>query len=510
MSSATRQGVLDLGSNSFHVLVADVTEAGEIVPVLREREMLHLGAAVAQHGHIPAEAGRKAVAVAAHLTELARRCGVDTPLAVATSALRDASNGAQVVAAIEQATGVTIDVIDGAEEAARAWIGVHNSVGMEMGHVLVLDLGGGSLEFAVGSGHAPEQLTSVDLGVSRLSTLAPADPPDALEIGRLTAHVEQALDPIVDGLAPDGLDTVVSVGGTVRALARLIAAQDQVWLPATVNQLTIPVPRLEQTRDSLLGMTAIERAALPGMKARRADRIHIAAVVLSATLRRLGATAFLVSDWGLREGSLLRSLGIEQTPSPEQLRLRAVERTRTTFVPDDPHLPHVAHLTERLFEVTDTLHGLQAEDQEMAGHAARLHDIGESLALRNHDRHGAYLVEHAEIRGFSPSETAMLATLVRFHKAPSIDDAYPPWQALSDRDRARTRRILALLQVADGLDRARDQAVRDVTGRRRQDRFELVLHGRGLHVARAEVERKTTMFAEVFGLPIELVDRLSD
>lgn len=508
MISETRRGVLDLGSNSFHVLVADVTNDGEIIPVLREREMLHLGAAVAQIGHIPADAARRAVAVAAHLTELARRSGVEKPLAVATSALRDASNGRQVIAAIEQATGIAIDVIDGAEEAARAWLGVHSSVGMAMGRVLVLDLGGGSLEFAIGTGDAPEQLASVELGVSRLSTLAPADPPDAVEIQQLLEHVHEGLDGVLNDLDAASVDTTVMVGGTVRALARSIAAQDHVWLPATVNQLTIQSPRLQKARDDLLGMTTAERTRLPAMKARRADRIHVAAVVLSATLDRLGLPDFVVSDWGLREGSILRSIGVERTPPPASIRMRAVERTRNKFVPDDPHLPHVAMLTERLFDEASQVHGLQPGDRELAGHAGRLHDVGESLALRNHDQHGAYLVEHAEMRGFSPAETGILATLVRFHKASAIDPEYPPWRALGDTDRQRTRRILALLQVADGLDRARDQSVRDVTGRRRSDRFELALHGHGLHVARAEVDRKTAMFTEVFGLPVEFVDRV--
>lgn len=508
MSPTTRRGVLDLGSNSFHVLVADTTDEGEIIPVLREREMLHLGSEVAAHGHVPADAARRALAVATHLAELARRAGVDTTQAVATSALRDAANGTSVTAAIEQATGVHIDVIDGAEEARRAWLGVHASVGMDMGHALVLDLGGGSLEFATGRGDTPSWLSSVDLGVSRLSTLVPSDPPDPGEIQRLGERVRHVLDGIVGELDGASIDTAVLVGGTVRALARSIAAQDHVWLPATVNQVGITVPRLEKMRDDLVGMSTRERAAIPGMKARRADHIHVAAVVLCAVLDRLGLDEFVVSDWGLREGTLLQGMGIERTPAPAEIRMRAVERTRSTFVPDDPHLPHVAMLVERLFDESSQVHDMTASDRELLGHAARLHDVGESLALRNHDKHGAYLVEHAEMRGFSPAETAMLASIVRFHKATTIDDEYPPFRALGHDDRDRTRRLIALLQVADGLDRARDQSVRDVTGRRRGDRFELALHGHGLHVARAEVDRKTKMFAEVFGVPIEIVDRV--
>lgn len=508
MSASVRRGVLDLGSNSFHVLVADTTADGEVIPVLREREMLHLGSAVAKHGRIPPEAAQRALSVATHLAELARRCGVDAMHAVATSALRDAENGPSVTSAIEQATGVTIDVIDGAEEARRAWLGVHASVGLDTGHAMVLDLGGGSLEFATGREDEPSWLSSVDLGVSRLSTLVPSDPPDPAEIEQLGEHVHDVLDGVIPHVDASSIDTVVLVGGTVRALARTIAAEDHVWLPATVNQLTISARRLEKMRDDLVGMTVRERTQLPGMKARRADHIHVAAIVLCAVLDRLGLADFLVSDWGLREGTLIQSMGINRTPSPTEIRRRAVERTRMTFVPNDPHLPHVAMLVERLFDESALVHNLGPADRELLGHAARLHDVGESLALRNHDKHGAYLVEHAEMRGFSPTETAMLASIVRFHKATAVDDEYQPFQALGPDDRDRTRRLIALLQVADGLDRARDQSVRNLTGRRRGDRFELALHGHGLHVARAEVDRKTKMFADVFGFPLEIVDRV--
>ena len=133
-----RSSVLDLGSNSFHVLVADVHEAGYVDPVLREREMLHLGRVVADHGHIPDEHVQRALAQVEHLSELARRAGAVSRLAVATSALRDASNGAEVVARIAEVAGHPVRVLPGHEEARLSYLGVRAAMGVAPGGLGVL------------------------------------------------------------------------------------------------------------------------------------------------------------------------------------------------------------------------------------------------------------------------------------------------------------------------------------------------------------------------------------
>lgn len=499
-----RLSVLDLGSNSFHVLVADVHADGRIVPVAREREMLHLGAVVATHGHVPDEPRGRAVDVVAHLTELAGRLGAEQRFAVATSALRDAANGAEVVEEMAAAAGTDVRIIDGEEEARLAYRGVRSSVALADDPVLVLDLGGGSLELAVGHGADVVWSTSLDLGVSRLSPMLRRDPPGRDEVRELHARARDAVAPLraeVDAHAPRA---VVAVGGTVRALARVVAAEDHVWLPATLNQYTLPAGELAGLRDRLVSMDAEERLALPGMKAKRADHLHAAAVILTAVLEALDVEEFVLSDWGLREGLLLEAVGAVTPPTRAQLRRREVERMLTTFTPDDPHLVHVADLAVGLFDATSGLHDLAPSDRELLWCGAALHDVGESLALRSHHRHGAYLIEHAELRGFTPVETAILCTLSRFHRSRGLSTDFPPYASLRKRDRRRAEQMVALLQVADGLDRARDQAVTGLTVDRADGRVHICLEGAGLHVARTEVDRKTAMFERVFGVPIEM------
>jgi exopolyphosphatase / guanosine-5'-triphosphate,3'-diphosphate pyrophosphatase len=500
-----RCSVLDLGSNSFHVLVADL-DGHRLTPVLREREMLHLGREVARHGTIRDETRREAVDTVAHLAELARRSGAVESQAVATAALRDADNGQEVIADLSDAAGVEVQVLDGLDEARLSYLGVRASIAVRDEPVLVLDLGGGSLEFAVGVGDAVAWSASVPIGASRLSAQVDNDPMKGREHRAIESAVDAAIDPLVDQVRAHAPVTTVTVGGTVRALARIAAIDEAVWLPATLNQLRVRRKELERLRDLLLPLDIEGRIEVPGMKERRADHLHVAAIVLARTLDRLDVTTTVVSDWGLREGLLFDSHGALPAPTADELRASEVGRIRETFVPDDPHPLHVARLAGQLFEGTRELHGLDGRDGDLLRYAAELHAVGEAVALRRQHQHGAYLVEHAELRGFDPDEAAMLTSLVRFHRSRGIDKHYPPFATLPSPERERFRRLLALLQVADGLDRARDQAVTWVKVVHDDGHVELMLAGGGLHATDAELERKTRMFCRTFDVELSITD----
>ncbi len=500
-----RAAILDLGSNSFHVLVADV-DGRDVVPALREREMLHLGRVVARNGHVPDADRATAREVVAHLADRARRAGAEQVTAVATAAIRDAQDGAGMLAELSEAAGTEVEVLDGLEEARLAYLGVRAAVAVREEPVLVLDLGGGSLELAVGIGDQVQWATSLPLGVSRLSAAVEADPPKRREVRGLRDTVDAAIDPVVDRVAGLGPKGSVAVGGTVRALARVVAATEGRWLPATVNQLQVSVAALERIRDRLVSIDTVTRGRIPGMKSRRADHLHVAAVILTRVLQRLGLDATTISDWGLREGLLLDRHGVSSAPSALELKASQVAGLRRRFVPDDAHPVHVAHLAGLLFDATGPLHGLTGADRDLVRQAAELHTIGEALALRRQQVHGAYLIENAELRGFAPDELAMLLTLVRFHPSRGISSDHAAFADLSTQDKSRTERLLALLQLADVLDRARDQAVTGLAVHLGEDTVEVVPSGGLLAITDAELERRTRLFSRVFDVDVAVRD----
>ena len=505
-----RRAVLDLGSNSFHLLVADI-DGSTVHPVRREREMLHLGRAVARHGTVPVDLGVRAVATVERLAELARRSGAEEIVAVGTEALRRPGRD-DLIASISEAAGTPLALLDGEEEARLAYLGARAGVDVADEPTLVLDLGGGSLELAVGAGERTLWATSLPLGASRLSAMLdpeqgesdPDAPPRRGAVTRLREHVVELLEPALEVVTGHAPASTVAVGGTVRSLARLLAVRSGRWLPATVNQAPLDLDELSDAAADLLAVGTTERGRIPGVKSRRADHLHVAAVVLEEVLARLPGGPVRVSDWGLREGVLLHRFGRMRVPEGTALRAGQVAWLRTTFSGDDTHPEHVAATAERLFDATTALHGHGPHERELLGHAARLHAIGTSLALRRQQEHGAYLLEHAELRGFDPDELAVLLTLVRFHPSRGISRRFPPFASLDADAQERTADLLALLQVADALDAAHDQRVVIEGVRRSRGTLELELAAPPGAVTERAVRDRSSLLTERFALPVRL------
>jgi exopolyphosphatase / guanosine-5'-triphosphate,3'-diphosphate pyrophosphatase len=515
----SRCAVLDLGSNSFHLLVADI-DGSTVHPVRRQREMLHLGRAIARHGSIPVDLGVRAVATVERLAELARRSGAEEVVAVGTEALRRSGDG-DLVARLSEAAGAPLALLDGEEEARLAYLGARAGVDVIDEPTLVLDLGGGSLELAIGSGERILWAMSLPLGASRLSAMLDPDggsatsvgdpdadaPPSPRALKRLRQHVITELADAATVVRRHAPASTIAVGGTVRALAQVLADRAGRWLPATVNQAPLDRDELAEVAVELSAVSTTERARIPGVKSRRADHLHVAAIVLDEVLRRTAGPdgrTVRVSDWGLREGVLLHRFGRVRVPEGSDLRAGQVAWLRRTFSGEDPHPEHVATLAERLFDATATLHGHDARSRELLGHAARLHAIGTALALRRQQEHGAYLLEHAELRGFDPEELAVILTLVRFHPSRGISRRFAPYVSLDDAARERTADLLALLQVADALDVTHDQHAVLTGARRSRGALELELTAAPPAITERAVRDRSSLLTERFGLPVRL------
>lgn len=507
----SRTAVLDLGSNSFHVLVAEI-DGHSLSPVLRSRQMLHLGRQVEREGKLGDAARRAAADTAAHLADLARRAGATQVVAIATSAIRDAADRAATLDAMRTATRLDVQVIDGDEEARLSHLGACMAVALDDDPALVIDFGGGSMECAVGPRWAAQRTISVALGASRLSALVTSDPPSTHDLAVIDARIDRATEHLGEVIG-DLPATTVLIGGTVRAIARLIAAQTGRWLPSSVNKMPLTADDMARLAADLTHANLEQRSALAGMSSRRADHLHVAAHTLSRVMRNLGLHEVIISDWGLREGVIVDHAMTPHATDPHDLPLPAaalrqaeIERIHTTMAPTDRHGPHIANLAGQIFDQTVALHNLDADDRDLLTFAATLHLIGRVVNLRRQQDHGAYLVEHAEMRGFSPNECGMLSTLVRFHPSRAIAAHWPAYSAMSEADQRRTRTLLALLQLADTLDAAHDQAVTDIHVKVDIAARRLIVDTGAAtpHITAADLDRRTALLADDFGLTVEL------
>jgi exopolyphosphatase/guanosine-5'-triphosphate,3'-diphosphate pyrophosphatase len=308
---AVRAATLDLGSTSFNLLIADATRRGEIRPVVQEKVMLQLGAVIANDARIPDDVSERAVAVGRALCDVARREKVELLLPVATAALREAKNGDEVARRIGSVIGTPVRILSGEEEARAIFRSLRGRVGLGSGRALGLDLGGGSLELAIGSEtRGLEWAVSLPLGVVRLrSRHVKSDPMTPREVGAIDDDVRALLAPHLEEIARLRPSLALAAGGTGRALARLLAERER---GARISgPLPLPAKKLAELRDRLVGSTQRERLRMRGVRRGRADLLPTGAVVLAAVADTLGLEGFTVSDWGLREGVMLEALAPE-------------------------------------------------------------------------------------------------------------------------------------------------------------------------------------------------------
>lgn len=303
-----RLGVIDIGSNTVHLLIVDVRLGGRPVPQRSHKLTLRLMRYLDEDGAISDEGVDALVAAIGECAEIARSEHLDDFVVMATSALREAANGEEVVARIEREADVSLDILSGADEARLTFLAVRRWFGWSAGRILLLDIGGGSLEVAVGDDEEPAIALSVPLGAGR-STVGffHADPPAIADQRALRLYAKAVLDDAVAQVRPYGKpDHVIGSSKTIRSLARLagnlmpgVGDADRAVL--TRGQLDDWVPRLAK-------MDARSRAALPGITPERTFQIVAGGIVLSEAMRAFGVKQLDVSPWALREGRLLQML----------------------------------------------------------------------------------------------------------------------------------------------------------------------------------------------------------
>jgi exopolyphosphatase/guanosine-5'-triphosphate,3'-diphosphate pyrophosphatase len=301
-----RLGVLDIGSNTVHLLVADVIPGGRPLATTSQRTVLRLMRYLQPDGSISEEG---VVALVAAVTEARRTAATENVvelLATATSAVRDAKNGKAVIARIEEALGQDLQVLGGETEARYTFLAVRRWFGWSAGQILLFDIGGGSLELAAGADELPEAAASVPLGAGRMTVqFLPDDPPgqDAVEL--LRTHAQEVLRPAATALsAMPKPDHIVGSSKAIRSLAKLAGSPMPAWpgnerMLLTRDALGSWIPRLAK-------IPAAARQELPGITPDRTFQIVAAAVVLHTAMKMLDADELEVSPWALREGVLLR------------------------------------------------------------------------------------------------------------------------------------------------------------------------------------------------------------
>nr|WP_218844835.1 Ppx/GppA phosphatase family protein [Microbacterium pseudoresistens] len=301
-------GVLDIGSNTVHLLAADVRPGGRPLATTSDRTIVRLMRFLTPSGAISDEGIIQIVDAVARAREVAERENVDELLATATSAVREAANGPEVIARIEEAMGARLQVLDGDAEARLTFLAVRRWFGWAAGQILLFDIGGGSLELALGGDELPDLAVSVPLGAGRMTVqFLPDDPPGEDAVERLREHAAATIAPAAEQfLAQDRPDRVVGSSKAIRSLAKLVGHPVPGWSGSGSERMLLPRAELGSWIPRLARLPASARQELPGITPDRTFQIVAAAVSLHTAMTAMKVDELEVSPWALREGVLLR------------------------------------------------------------------------------------------------------------------------------------------------------------------------------------------------------------
>jgi exopolyphosphatase/guanosine-5'-triphosphate,3'-diphosphate pyrophosphatase len=465
-----RLAAIDVGSNSIHMIVAQADADGGLTTLWRMKEMVGLGRMSFPSHRLSRDAMDRAIQALGRFKQAAQLRQAEKIVAVATSAIREAVNGGDFIERAKRDVGLYVRVVSAREEARLIYLAVRHAIDLGTKPHLIVDIGGGSVEFIVGDARKAQLLESRKLGAARMTAkYVASDPITPDERDALLRHYDRELKPLVESIAALKPVKVIGTSGTLENLAAMTGGDADARADDNGNGhgpagAVIARKPLDKLVDGLLESRSKDRAKMRGLDDQRKDQITAGALLVREMLRRLDVKKIELCPSALREGILLDYLARHipdleiRSEVPDPRRRSVIDLARRCDW-NQTHSEHVAMLALKLFDELRPLHGLGTLERELIEYAALLHDIGWHIGRKGHHKHSAYLIRHGDLKDFSQEEVAAMANIARYHRKaiPTLDHA--EYAALSKRARRIVDVGAALLRLADGLDRSHSSVV---------------------------------------------------
>ena len=494
---------IDIGTNSVRSIVVEVPPGGTHRIIDNEREMTRLGDGLATTDQLDPDAVERTVAALKAMMDIGRSLGVTEVHAIATEAVRRASNGEELVRRLRDEVGLDVEVISAQEEGRLVWLSAA-SLTEGTATSVVIDIGGGSVEIVQAVSGDPVSIVSMPIGARVITERYLAeDPPADPSFKDLKRAVRRVLREKVTPLQP-GVPTLVGSGGAITTIAGLVGGM-RGRRYESLQGVRIERAEVMQLLGVLSHSTPEERLAMPAMPADRADIILAGTLVLAEVLKLFGASGVLINARGIREGIVLDALASDGVVEPAPDHMSVVRDVGERYRYDRQHAEHVRELAVSIFDqLAEPLH-LDPENRRLLESAAMLHDIGYYIAYDRHHRHSYHLILHSGMPGFTRPEIATVAAIARYHTKALPKRSHESWSAIEPADRATVRQLAAILHIADGLDRGRGARVESVIARDdgQTTRFELQSDA-DLHAELYGVGKKKDLFEETFGRRVDV------
>lgn len=505
-----RIAAIDIGSNSIHMVVAETHEQGGFTILDRAKEMVGLARGTLTNGYLSPETIEFGLRTLATFYNLARRQGADPVLAVATSAVREAANGGDFVLRAWEELGLHIDVVTGAREARLIFAAARHAMDFRNERPLVIDIGGGSIEIIQGEETRIRWQESLKLGAVRLTErFIKSDPPKPPELEALRAHAREQLAPVFARARRRAPTMMVGTSGTLLTLTAMAAAMRDGVVPERLHNRRLKRQALARLTELIVELPARRRSRMAGLERRRADIIPAGVVLAGVLLEGFKFKELRACEWALREGILLDFIAhhqrdVETAAQVPDVRRRSVLDMARRFQVEEGHSRQVARLALNLFDLTQSIHSLDAHARELLEYAGLLHDVGLYVSHSKHHRHSHYLITQGELRGFEPEEIQIIGAIARFHKGAPPKPSSGELAGLSEQGQRLAIYLAALLRVADGLDRSHHGVVRGLRLTRNNGRLEIAVESarRDAELELWAARRKAEVWDKCFPRPI--------
>lgn len=457
-----RYAAIDIGSNSVRMLAADVDAQGHLTPLAGERQVTRLGESVFAQGVISEQAQGLVCGMLKKMAQTYRKLDIKAVRAVATAAVRDASNQRIFLDRASEAIGSPVEIVSGQEEARLIHLGVQVRWAHPRSRILIVDIGGGSAEIIVGENGRFREAFSRPLGAVRLAGMfCRHDPPGTDDLAALHEWIEEKASEAMRKFRGLAFQRVIATSATAAALVcaanRIPRARRE-----EADRRRATAPQIRKLFRELSSKDLAQRRRVVGLGPRRSEIIVPGVAVLMHVLDQLQQPALYYCAAGVREGIIadlaLRRVGAERSQLSGEQR-KVIEETARRFGVNLAHARKTASMAHTLFESLEPLHRLAPETGKLLEAAASLYDTGRYISDTGHHKHSEYIVQNAELPGFTSRERLLIASLCRFHRKSMPGARHLAFQSLPAEDRRVLVLLIPLLRLADALDLGRAQRV---------------------------------------------------
>jgi len=505
-----RIAALDLGTNSFHAVIVDVQPDGRYRSVDSLKEMICLGRNGVGKNLTPEDMSLGLDALR-KIKTLCDHRNVETIIAYATSAIREAPNGGDFVQLVIDELEIKILPIPGYKEAELIGHAVMHGMALDESASLVMDIGGGSTEFVILTKTELRYMTSRKIGVSRMtSEFINSDPLKKKDITEIRNHYQKELNMLTGPMDIHKPKVLIGSSGTMQNIAAMIAAHKGLDVSLTLNEFQYSDEDFNTFYEHFIQLNHKQRLKATGLDPKRVDFILPGLILVKYVLSKFRISLVKTSVQAMREGIIIEYIkqdknALKMLKTYPDTRSRSVHEMLKRYRWPKKHSRHVATLAVRLFDELHSFHKLGVNERQLLEFAALMHDIGYHISKKKHHKHSLYIILNSNLKGFTQKEIEIMGHVSRYHRRSTPNKRHELFGKLADEQKKTIRILSGFLRLADGLDRSHYQ---NVTSFKTEIKDTLKISITTLADPELEIWgalRKSELISQLTGLPVEVV-----